>query len=178
MPGMIGLDIAPGLTGWAFISGTNTPIADAWKFPACGDDLGALACAHEDELDRLFRMFDPDGLTYEEPIIRSWDKIDTLRKTYGLGMQTEHFCRRRGVVYREASVQKVKAQMTGERWAEKSDVVKAALSLGIELPALDSDGRKDAADAVGAAIYGLAEHDPPTWAYFDSLLNASRGQLL
>lgn len=178
MPGVLGLDLSPSLNGWSYIDGPRTPIADAWEFDRFGDDLGALACAYDDHLDELFRLFDPAYVAYESPILRKWDKLPTLRRIYGLGMATERYCRTRGVIYKEADLRLVKAQLAGDAFADKADMVKAALRLGVILPKTDAAGRKDAADATGVALYGMAEYSPATWAHFDSILNASRGALL
>lgn len=173
--GCLGLDLSPSLNGYAFGCGTETIVADAWEFSDCGDDLGIMACELDDRLDQLFDVFDPAALAYEEPIKRQWDKLWTVRRIYGLGWGVERYCRRRGVPYREASVQKVKAQMTGDQWADKTEVVKAARAIGVILP---KKGEKDAADATGVMLYGMAEFNPETWAYWDSRLRSTRGQLL
>jgi Holliday junction resolvasome RuvABC endonuclease subunit len=163
---VLAFDLAPGSSGYCVGDGQGVPTAGAWRFPPLGDDLGALAAHMQDQAGALIREHQPDLVAYEAPILvtkgRHGGRSDTLadlRRIYGLGVVLELTCVRFGVRVAEVDLRRVKKVMTGDHQATKSQVVRAAMGLGIPLPTTKDEGREDAADAVGVWMIGLSEVD-------------------
>lgn len=149
--GVIGYDLSPSLCGWAYASAEGIE-AGAFRLPDSRHDLGTLLAVLEQHFETLRIRFDPEVVSYEAPIKLRHDTVQTLRMIFGLGAALEYFSLRANVPCYEVDLRRVKGIMAGNPHAEKALVVKAALRLGILLPHTDTDGRKDAADAVGVAI--------------------------
>ena len=181
---VLGLDLAPTLNGFAVGDGSSAPLAGAWALPDCGPRLGQLARAHKAELAALFRTHEIGAVCYESPILGRYDKLWTIRRIYGLGMITEDFVKdwnektAAHVTCREVDLRTVKKQLSGAHDASKADMVYHARRLGIELPATDVAGRKDAADAVGVWLCGLKDHAPAAHAQWDAKLWLGRGRMI
>lgn len=167
MAGALFFDIAPNLTGYCVGDGAQAPVADAWRFPNCGADYGALSW----ELGRWVRALcdrhDPDVMGYETPLLRPHDKLHTLRRTYGLGMEVERLAleigevRGRPLICKEVDLRQIKNLTTGNPHASKPEVAKAVEAAGIPIiPRTIEDGRHDAADAAGGWVWILDEVDP------------------
>jgi Holliday junction resolvasome RuvABC endonuclease subunit len=129
-------------------------VAGAFRLPDLGSDLGALLAVMEQHVETLFTRHEPTQVAYESPIKLSHDAVLTLRQTYSLGAALEYFSLRAGIPCSEVDLRRVKSVMTGDAHADKKLVVRAALRLGIALPA-PKDGQKDAADAVGVVLETL-----------------------
>lgn len=190
-------DLATRLIGVCAGSSAEVPDADAWPMPDFGEDWGKLG----HRFRRFFMLhvdrYDPDVVLYEAPILitrqrtdragrpvgRPPDKIDKIRRLYGLGFLLETLCeevgetRGRPLPCREADVSVVKKELAGHRWADKDAMVASARKLGVELPATKAAGMEDAADAVGVWLVGVrvfAKSDSTEW---DRKLYSSRGKL-
>lgn len=175
----LGLDLAPTLCGFCVGDGRSTPYAAAWILKDHGPRLGALFCEFEDHLEALYRDWPFEWVCQEAPINpRRWDKLWTLRRTYGLGAVVERWCFRRGIPLIEADVRRVKAALSGHAGAGKPDMVAAARRAGVELPKTKEAGREDAADGLGCWTVGMKDFDPATWAKWDAMLWRQRGALL
>lgn len=169
-----GLDIASRLTGWCVGDGTIIPRADAFRFPQFDEDLGRLLDAFDKSLEAMFSTYRPDAVVYEAPILivnkkkRSagddddgkgyTDKPLTLRKLYSMGAYLEFFCHRRSIECSEVTIQAIKSEVTGNRFADKKDLVAVAKACGLNLPT--GPAEKDAADAWGAWLLGMRHYDP------------------
>lgn len=176
--GVCGLDLAPTLCGYAVGDGSRTPYASAWRLADHGPDLGAMACELEDYLALLHTEWQFTVCCYEAPIHTRYDQLLKIRRIYGLGVTVERWCRRTGVRCIEADLRTIKRQLAGQHDAGKSDMVAAALRAGVDLPKRKDDGREDAADAFGAWLVGMADHDPARWAQFYAGLWKQRGALV
>lgn len=159
MIGVLAFDLSPSLCGWSFTDGEKL-VAGAFELPPLGADLGALAGVLAENVGVLIERFAPSEIAYEAPILRRHDTLMTLRRIYGLGMTLEFIALRKGVPCSEVDLREIKSLMAGDRWADKKLVVAAAVRIGVELPKTDAQGRKDAADAVGAALCTLIRLDP------------------
>jgi len=177
MANLLFLDLSPEWNGWCIGRGRQTPLADAFQLPKCGDDLAALGEAFENHVELLIRNHHPVAIGYESPLLRKHDKLMTLRRTYGLGFFLEQIARRHGIDRKEVDVRKVKQAMTGDSFAEKKHMIAAAISYGIDLPK-SGEGRDDAADAAGGAFELMAEFDPDAHAYWQSRVSQRNGALL
>lgn len=159
------LDIAPNWTGYCVGDGKSAPVADAWQFPATGDDYGALACHLEDWVRTLVERHEVEICGYESPILRRHDTLHTLRRILSLGVMFEAVCQRIGeergrpLPCKEVDLRIIKNFTTGNQWAEKKDVAAAVTAAGIPLPAAVAQGRHDAADASGGWAVLLSEYD-------------------
>lgn len=156
---ILGFDLAPSLSGYCVGDGQGAPVAAAWEFPDCGDDLGALGEHMAQQARALIAEHQPDLVTYEAPILRQTDKLWKLRRIYGLGMALEMTCRAADVPCLEIDLRRIKGVLTGDAFAEKTEVVRAVMRLGVPLPRTDAEGRKDAADAFGCWLIGMMEID-------------------
>ncbi len=145
-------------------------------------DLYDLALNHHIETHR------PDAIGYEAPILvtrrfdprtgtmrgRTDDPL-TIRKIYSLGGHTEFVCRRRGIECSEIELHDVKAELTGNRMADKDAMVAVARKMGLTLP---DEGFKDAADAFGGWLYMLRHYDKAASRRWDAAIWSGRGALL
>jgi len=174
-----GLDLATIKSGYCYGDGLTTPTAGAWTFPHVGEDLGWLACELEDVLTAHIERERPVLVNYESPILVSGrDRPIVLRKLYGMGMEVERICRRKGIECREAGLRKIKKELAGFSGAGKTDMVFAAERIGVQLPATLAAGREDAADATGAWLLAMRDHDKTISAQWDRRLYAARGALI
>jgi len=174
MTSVLGWDLSPSLCGWSYASADRLE-AGAFELPALGSDLGTLLAAFEQHFELLVTRFSPTIISYEAPIMRKWDSLVDVRKGYSLGAMLEYLTIRAGLPVHEVDLKRVKAIMTENPHAKKTQVVAAAVSLGVTLPAKQSEGREDAADAVGVALETLRAFDPLAAAPYLAIL---RGTLL
>lgn len=175
---LLGLDLAPGLTGYCVGEGADVPLAGAWPFEYCGDDLGQLAQALWHELAALHARRRLTWVLYEAPLLMPHDTCMRLRKLYGMGVVVELFGKMHSIQVREASVQRLKRELAGKSFADKDAMVAMALKAGIELPKQINEGRRDAADAFAAwliAVRLYAREHLPRW---DRVIYGARGALL
>lgn len=173
-----GFDLGPNLTGYCVGSADRMPFANAWRMTADPEDLGGLGLQLWRYLDALHRNHRMTVALYESPILKPHDKLETLRRLYGIGAVFETWCATAGIPCYEASVSELKRTLAGHHLATKDDMVAAAEKLGITLPKTLVAGRRDAADAVGAWYIGVmhyARHQLPRW---DKVLYSARGALL
>ncbi len=193
---ILSLDLASRLSGWCAGSGDGVPQVGEWVFPDIRDadgqcDYGLLLVTLENYLDGAFRTFSPDAVGYEAPLLiprgrrgadhdneRTFgDTLGKLRLLYPLGPFVEWYCRRIAKVpCHEVTVGDIKAEVTGDRYAEKDELVQIARRCGLVLPA--GEGEKDAADAWGGWLILLRAYAPEFSAQWDSKLWTSRGALL
>lgn len=164
--------------GWATGSGETLPRAGAWRFIQAGDSLGAMLTYLDDALAAHIEEHRPDEIAYERPILLRHDTVDRLRKTYSLGAHVEFVCARRGIPCSDVSIQAVKKELAGFDTAGKSDMVAAALKLGVALPATKADGREDAADALGGFLLLLRLRNRAMSSKFDAALYGGRANAL
>lgn len=160
MGGVLAFDLSPSICGWCAGDGADTPSASAWTMPEVGSDLGWLVCEMEDQARLLIDVHRPVLVVYEAPILLRHDALLTLRMIYPLGAELERVCRRLEIRCGEVDLRRIKSVLTDNPHADKKDVVKAVLGLGISLPKTVTEGRQDAADAAGAWLIGLMEADP------------------
>ncbi len=172
MASCLAFDLSPSLCGWAYIDPDRIE-AGAFKLLGVIPNLGAQAVALDAVAEVLIKRFNPDLISYEAPLLLKHDALLKLRHTYGLGMELERLAETRGLPAKEMDPKRIKGMMTGDAYADKKEVVKAALRLGVELPPSDAQGRKDAADAVGAGIVALADFDPQSVARWVAILRNS-----
>jgi Holliday junction resolvasome RuvABC endonuclease subunit len=171
--GVLAFDLSPNLCGWAHVG--EQIEAGAFRLLGVVPDLGANALALEAMAEALIQRFDPAMLAYEAPLLLKHDALLKLRVTYGLGMELERIGAVHGLRCEEMDPKRIKGFMTGDAYADKKEVVKAAQRIGVILPPTDEAGRKDAADAVGAGLVCLSVSDPATCGPW---LAALRGSLL
>jgi len=130
-------------------------------------------------LDLIHRERALTHLIYEAPILdRYRDKLNTIRRLYGMGFLVETWARVNGVVYAEEPVAVLKRELAGRAGASKDDMVYVARKCGLALPPTKADGLEDAADAFAAWLIGVrhfARAHLPTW---DRKLYSPRGALL
>ena len=181
-----GLDPSSRLTGWATSDGSAIPLAGVWPMRQCGDDLGMMLDIFDQFLSIHIDRFHPDVFVVEGPILvvnhgaktkgRYTDSLSKLRKLYPLNAHIQFVCRRRGIVYQEETLQALKRELCGKSNAEKSEMVRVARRIGVELP--DGPGEEDAADASAACLIGLRRYVPQCSRRFDQLIHGRRGALL
>lgn len=172
--GVLGWDLSPSLCGWCFASGDRME-AGAFELTALGSDLGTLLAEFEQHREGLLSRLQPASEAYEAPIMRKWDSLIDVRKIYSLGAFLEYLAIRDGLPVHEVDLKRVKMLMTGDQWAEKAAVVRAAGRLGVILPPTKAQGREDAADAIGVALEVLNALEPVSAARWLAIL---RGGLL
>lgn len=179
-PVLLGLDPGTRRMGYCVGTGEGLPTAGAWRFDQCGDDLGEMMHLIDHELVRLIDRERPDFLAYEAPIKTQWDKLLPLRKTLSLGVHIEFICRRfhPRIPCFEVDLHDVKLALAGSRSAQKDAMVRSAEKLGVALPAIEADGREDAADALGVWLELLRHHNKAASARYDTRLWSARGALL
>lgn len=171
-----GLDLATRRCGWTAGDGATRPYAGAWLYDHVGDDLGELLELFDRDLCKLAERFPPHVITYEAPIKMQWDKLLTIRKIYSLGAYLELWARRRGVRVEEADPKALKVRLCGTHKAEKKEMVRMAVRLGINLP--DGPGREDAADSFAAWLVGVQHHAKQHLPAWDAALYGGRGLLV
>lgn len=196
------LDLASKLSGWCCGDGRQVPACGEWPFPPIKDadgssNYGVLLATLEDYLDVVFRRFSPDVVGFEAPLLitrgrrrapahapafdpedeRTFgDTLGKLRLLYPMGAFVEWYCLRQGVPCHEVSVGDIKAEVTGDRYAEKDELVVIARRCGLILP--EGDGARDATDAWGGWLILLRAYEPELSAEWDSRIWTSRGALL
>lgn len=166
MGSVLSLDLATRKTGYCAGDGETTPVAGAWLFDQVGADYGRLGGALWFNLDSMALRFPDLALVVvEAPILTKKDKLDTVRKLYGISFVVETWAAlvsdRRvkageaPLPCREAGLKQIKRELAGHTGAEKHEMVAAALKCGVALPPTLDKGREDAADAFGGWLMGL-----------------------
>lgn len=180
-----GIDIGPALTGWCVGSGADTPLAGAWAFPDFGVRYGALVNALDVQVNALFDQHAVTSVAYEAAILRTsarggrfTDNLHWLTQRLGMDAHLEWMCEVRGIPCKAVDLRLIKGRLAGDAHASKADMVKAAVRLGVALPAKKDDGREDAADAFGAWLWGVHEFAPNHLTVWDQRLLSRRGGLL
>lgn len=179
MTTVLSLDLATRKTGFCIGDGTDTPVAGAWRFAQVGAAYGRLGSALWFNLDSMALRYPDLGLVVvEAPILTKKDRLDTIRKLYGISFVVETWCELRGVPVREAGLRQIKKELAGRSSAEKADMVAAALKVGVRLPATFDEGREDAADAFGGWLMGLRATNRALSGEWDRRLWSSRSAAL
>jgi len=182
---VLSLDLATRKTGYCVGDGGSTPVADAWLFEQVGADYGRLGAALWFNLDSMaLRYPDLALVVVEAPIMTKKDRLDTVRKLYGISFVVETWCNlysqrrvRAGgdpLPCKEAGLRQIKKELAGRSGAEKYEMVAAALKCGVALPATLDAGREDAADAFGGWLMGLRSINRTASAEWDRRLWSSR----
>lgn len=181
------LDLATRLTGFCAGSGETIPTCDAFKMGQHGEDIGAMLAELDDNLGAVLDRFRPTVCVFEAPILpmgggKKGGNVmgSTLirRKLFNLSGHVEFVCHRRGIQCGEEKVQGIKRELAGSSSATKSDMIYAAETCGVKLPATVAAGREDAADSFGVWLLALRRIDPRLSAAWDKRLWSSRGTLL
>lgn len=160
------------------------PACGGWSWPHVGEDNGWLIDLLDVDLNTLIEDHRVTHLVYEAPILvvrgrrgsQRTDRLEVIRKLYGMGDHVEWVCRRRGIYCREVEIQDSKKELAGFAQAEKSDMVAAAEKIGMVLP--PGKLAEDAADAFGAWLLLLRAHSRQMSERFDKALWGARGALL
>lgn len=186
---LLGLDLGSRLSGWCAGDGAGVPEVGALEFGSIGNpldgwDYGLLLDSFDEKLTAIFGRFpEIEAVVYEAPIhipkgqSRPYgDTLHKMRLLYPMGAFLEFACRRREVECFEVQIADIKCEVTGNRHAEKDDLVAVAEKCGLGLPA--GDARKDAADAWGAWLLGLRYYDKLRSQEWDRRIGASQGALL
>ncbi len=175
---ILAFDLAPRKCGWVAGDGSKVPDAGGFRIPGVGDDLGELLDVLDSHATRLFDRYQPTRTIQEAPILPSQYGDDPAtrgsvmgsllqrRGQFCMGPHIEFMSRRRGVAYHECDIYDVKQALTGSKKAQKPDMVRMALKLGVTLPELLVEGREDAADALGVWLVGVrfyAKEFAPAW---------------
>lgn len=175
MGSVLALDLATRKTGWCAGDGASVPVAGAWLFNQVGEAYGRLGAAMWFNLDSMaLRYPDLELVLVEAPILKPGDKLDTLRKLYGMSFTVETWCALRGIRCAEAGVKRIKKELAGLSHASKTEMVVAAEKCGVVLPPTKADGKEDAADAFGGWLIGLRAINRPASAQWDRRLWSSR----
>jgi hypothetical protein len=186
---VLALDLATRKTGYCVGDGTSVPVAGAWLFPQVGAQYGRLGAMLWEQLNLTETRFpDLELVVVEAPIMTARDKLDTVRKLYGVSFMVETWCSLRSqariragldpIDCRESDLRRIKRDLAGFSGADKNDMVAAALKVGIELPKTKDAGREDAADAFGAWLGGIRAMDRRLASEWDRRLWRSRGATL
>jgi Holliday junction resolvasome RuvABC endonuclease subunit len=185
---LVGIDIGSRLTGWCVGDGAGIPEADAFSFdkignPLDGWDYGGLLAQLEDQLAALLLRTNFGAVVYEAPIhipkgqSRPYgDTLHKMRLLYPMGAFLEWWCMRRGISCHEVAIADIKHEVTGDRFADKDELVAVAAACGLKLPS--GDARRDAADGWGAWLLGLRYYDPLRSQEWDARIRGQRGGLL
>lgn len=171
-----GIDTATRRTGWTAGDGATRPHAGVWLYDHVGEDLGLLLDLLDADLCKLAERYPPTVIMYEAPLLLPYDTLLKLRKLYSLGAYIELWARRRGVKVQEADPKALKRRLCGTSKADKKEMVRMAVKLGIALP--DGPGKDDAADSFAAWLVGIEHHAKEFLPAWDSALYGGRGLLL
>lgn len=172
-------DTSSRLTGWCSGTGDCRPDVGAYPFPYVGENYGELGGLFWKHLDRHFERYQPGLVGFETPLLLPTDRLDKVRKLYGVIFLLETFCEQRGVPMFERSNGELKAELTGNPKADKDDMIERALLCGINLPATKDAGRGDAADAFAGWLIGLREVNTDASRKWDKVVwSKGRGALL
>lgn len=171
-------DTASRLTGWTSGTGECVPECGAFKFPQVDDDLGELGWRFRQAVLLHIDRYRPSAIGYESPLLLPHDDLLKVRKLYGLGFELETICKEKGIPPFEKDCRDLKRELTGNRHASKDDMVHVALKVGLNLPDLVVDGRRDAADSFAGWLLGIRDLNPALSRRWDSLIYGRRGGLL
>lgn len=174
---IVGLDLATRRCGWTAGTGETRPYAGAWLYDHVGEDLGELLDLLDRDLCKLEETHGtPRVIMYEAPLLLPYDTLLKLRKIYSMGAFVEWWARRRGVRVQEADPKALKRRLCGTAKADKKEMVRMAVKLGINLP--DGPGKEDAADSFAAWLVGIEHHAKQYLPMWDQALYGGRGLLL
>lgn len=184
----LGLDLASRLTGWCCGRPDSIPECGTWEMPPVRNpdgshDYGELLCGLQDYLNVTYIRFRFTHVAYESPILitrrtdrRAVDSLAKLRLLYPLGPFVQWWCRRREIPCVEKTVAAIKTEITGNRHADKADLVAQAQKCGLILP--PGEKAKDAADAWGCWVLLVRDLDRKASAEWDRRIWSPRGALL
>ena len=182
------LDTSSRKNGFCAGDGATVPVASAFILDQHGEDIGAMLEQFNQNVETLFRRFQPTVCIFESPILPSGggkgDKGPvmgstlTRRKLFNVAGHFEWMCHTRGIPCGEEQARTIKKELAGSRKATKDDMVAAALKCGVILPPTQAAGMEDAADAFGLWLIGLRKTKPALSAHWDRRLWSSRGALL
>jgi Holliday junction resolvasome RuvABC endonuclease subunit len=186
---ILGLDLAPKKAGWCAGDGSCNPTTGGFRLPGLSDDYAMLLERLRWHVEPLLSHYDPDVVLIESPILPArrgsaiMGSLAQRRVQFAQGPFVEwlvarHAVKRgRGIICEEAEVHDVKLALSGQKWADKAEMVRCAERLGIVLPAALADGREDAADAVGVWLVGVRHHAKQHLAAWDQRIYGRRGLL-
>jgi len=186
---VIGWDLATKLNGWCAGDGTCPPTAGAFELhnrevPA---ELGNEFKAH---VLRIHGLHPADRWFVEEPLLTPTDDKWTVLRLNGLCFLLHTLAGALGLECRNVDQGTVKAEWGGfagkikgetrdqRRRRHKKLAVEMAERMHIALPATESAGKFDAADAAGVWKCGLRLSRAPTWQRWDMLVHGHRGALV
>lgn len=172
-------DTSSRLIGWCSGTGEARPDCGAYPFPYVGEDYGQLGALFWKHLERHVETYRPALIGFETPLLLPHDKLDKVRKLYGVIFLLETFCEQRGIPMFERSNGELKRELTGDPKADKDMMIERALLCGINLPATKEAGRADAADAFAGWLIGIRENSPQISRRWDQIVwSNGRGGLL
>ncbi len=146
---LLSLDLA-GNVGWALFRPPTTPAVPPlfgehkWR----GEGAVNICGKFGDWLEGFYSIERWDSMAWEEPWLRPGDKPETIKILFGLVGVCLAFVgsRRHPMPFQTVTPKEVKKRMTGNSYAEKSDVLDACWSVGWKV------GSTDAADACGVGL--------------------------
>ena len=134
MPKLLALDLSSNV-GWAVLErGVKTgPVFGTMRLPpALGEDQGARFARLYDWLVEMRALWNYDALAYERPILprKSGDlatTMDTLMLLWNLCGTVRHYAYDYGLRCISCPVDQAKITLTGSKFAQKDDMVAAAM---------------------------------------------------
>lgn len=186
---IIGWDLATKLNGWCAGNGSCPPQAGAFELhrrevPA---ELGVDFKLH---VLQIHERFPADFWAVEEPFMTKIDQVWKVQRLMGLWFLLHTLAGSLGIECRSVDQDVVKREWGGKagklpgetaeqrRRRHKLLAVEMAEGMGILLPATESRGRFDAADASGVWKWGLRAAGNPNWRRWDMVVHGHRGALI
>lgn len=178
-PVIIGWDTSSDLTGWCAGPADKLPVAGAFPLAPTGTRIGPLGAQFSAEVMKVHRRFPATHWVAEMPLYmpKRDSRLDLL-KLYGVFMVLATLADKLDIAFRTVDVSEVKVELTGDRKAEKDDMVRMARKLGIILPDIKARGLYDAADATGVWKCGVRLFARRHLAKWDTALYSNRGAML
>jgi crossover junction endodeoxyribonuclease RuvC len=127
---VVALDLAT-RTGWAYgLAHLNRPVFGTCKIIAPPDEPGAFYVHFSRWLAEFLTEVNARVVIYESPVLPRLTRIETLRRLYWMGGQTEMICASREADCYEAAPSTVKKFWTGSGAAKKADMMASARARG------------------------------------------------
>ena len=183
---LLGVDLAPRKCGWCAGDGSTIPLAGGFRLSADISDLDGVLEETRGFLTVILERFRPAAVMIESPILPGshgsgpvMGSLAQRRAQFGQNAFVRWLVRYgNGIPCAEVDLWQIKDALTGNKRAEKGDMVLAAERLGIVLPEALANGREDAADAVGAWLVLLRQHDKNLSQQWDRRIHSPRGAKL
>lgn len=152
MPKVLGLDLAS-TTGACVLERGRKPICMQWKAPSEPDGVYTKRyAALFSWLDDMHAVHGFDAIGFECPWMSPHDKMNTLRILTGFPVIVECWAGLNGLPVREVGAKHAKKSLTGDSYAKKTDMIRAARELGV-----DVHGSDDEADSFAVAMVTMAD---------------------